>query len=173
MTMCKSNWLDTGSHCAFSIYRELFASMIWSCALLAINILTHWGWVAHICVSKLTIIASDNGLSPNRRQAIIWTKAGILLFRPLGTNFSEMLIEIHVFSFRKMSLKMSSAKCRPSSLGLNMLKCSAAPQKIILGPLQSSHQHHLYFISVNHPLFTKTHIHPLTPEARCTNMVWL
>ena len=38
--------------------------------------LTHWGRVAHICVSKLTIIGSDNGLSPGRRQAIIWTNAG-------------------------------------------------------------------------------------------------
>ena len=31
----------------------------------------------HICVSKLTIIGSDHGLSPGRRQAIIWTNAGI------------------------------------------------------------------------------------------------
>ena len=37
--------------------------------------LTHWGRVTHICVSKLTIIGSDNGLSPDRRQAIIWTNA--------------------------------------------------------------------------------------------------
>ena len=27
----------------------------------------------HIYVSKLTIMGSDNGLSPDRRQAIIWT----------------------------------------------------------------------------------------------------
>ena len=40
-------------------------------------------------VSKLTIIASDEGLSPGRRQAIIWTSAGILLFGRLGTNFSD------------------------------------------------------------------------------------
>ena len=44
--------------------------------------LTHWGRVTHICVSKLTIIGSDNGLSPGRRQAIIWTYAGILLIKP-------------------------------------------------------------------------------------------
>ena len=35
--------------------------------------------VAHRCVGKLTIIGSDNGLSPGRRQIIIWTNAGILL----------------------------------------------------------------------------------------------
>ena len=60
--------------------------------------LTHWGRVTHICVRNLTIIGSDNGLSPGRRQAIIWTNAGILLIGPLGTNFSEILIEIHIFS---------------------------------------------------------------------------
>ena len=56
--------------------------------------LTHWGRLTHICVGKLTIIGSDNGLSPGRRQAIIWTNAGILLIGPLGTNFSEIFIEI-------------------------------------------------------------------------------
>ena len=54
--------------------------------------LTHWGRVTHICVSKLTIIGSDNGLAPGRRQAIILTNAGIILIEPLGTNFSEILI---------------------------------------------------------------------------------
>ena len=44
-----------------------------------VNLLTHWGRVTHICVSNLTIIGSDNGLSTGRRQAIIWTNAGILL----------------------------------------------------------------------------------------------
>ena len=58
------------------------------------NTLTHWGRVTHICVKKLTIIGSDNVLSPGRRKAIIWTNAGILLIGPLGTNFSEILIEI-------------------------------------------------------------------------------
>ena len=40
--------------------------------------LTHYGRVTHICVCKPTITGSDNGLSPWRRQAIIWTNAGIL-----------------------------------------------------------------------------------------------
>ena len=71
--------------------------------------LTHWGRVTHVCVSKLTIIGSDNGLSPGRRQAIIWTNAGILLIRPLGTNFSEILI--YTISFKKIHLKMWSGNC--------------------------------------------------------------
>ena len=83
--------------------------------------LTHWGRVTHICISKLTIIGSNNGLSPGRRQAIIWTNAGILLIRPLGTKFSEILIEIWIFSFKKIGFNMSSAKWRPFCLGLNVL----------------------------------------------------
>ena len=83
--------------------------------------LTHWGRVTHICVGKLTIIGSDNGLSPGRRQAIIWTNAGILLIGPLGTKFSEILIKIYTFSFKKINLKVSSGKWRPSCLGLNEL----------------------------------------------------
>ena len=54
-----------------------------------------------ICNSKLTIIGSDNGLSPGRRQAISWTNAGILLIRTLGTNFSEISTEIQKFSLKK------------------------------------------------------------------------
>ena len=75
----------------------------------------------HICVGNLTIIGSDNGLLPGRRQAIIWTNAGILIIRPLGTNFNEILIEILTFSFMKMRLKMLSVKWRPFCLGLNVL----------------------------------------------------
>ena len=77
--------------------------------------------MTHICVSDLTIIGSDIGLSPSRRQGIIRTNAGILLIRPLGTNFSEFLVEILIFSFKKMRLKVSSAKRRPFCLGLNEL----------------------------------------------------
>ena len=82
---------------------------------------THWGRVTHICVSKLTIIGSDNGLSPDRRQAIIWMNAGILSIGPLGTNFSETLIEICIFSFKKIHLKLSSGSWRPFLLGLNVI----------------------------------------------------
>ena len=84
--------------------------------------LTHWGRVTHICVGNLTIIGSDNGLSPGRRQAIIWTSAGILLIGHLGTNFIEILIGIQTFSFTKMHLKMWSAKWRSFCPGLSVLK---------------------------------------------------
>ena len=67
----------------------------------------------HICVSKLAIVG--------RRQALIWPNAGKFIIDPLGTKFSEILIEIHTFSFKKMNLKMSSGKWRPFCLGLNVL----------------------------------------------------
>ena len=61
--------------------------------------------MTHICVNDLTIIGSDNGLSPGRHQAIIRTNAGILLIGCLETTFSEILIQIVTFSFKKMRLK--------------------------------------------------------------------
>ena len=129
--------------------------------------LTHWGRVTHICVGNLTIIGSDNGLSPGRHQAIIWTNAGILLIEPLGTNFSEIFIEIHTFSFKKMHLKMSSTKWRPFCLCLNELthglvtsyewhhrSCSALVHVIACLPvqhIQPQATHHLnqYWLTAN------------------------
>ena len=84
--------------------------------------LNHWGRVTHICVGNLAIIGPDNGLSPGRHQTIIYTKDGILLIGPLRTNFSEILIEIVTFSFKKMRLKVSSAKRQPFCFGLNVLR---------------------------------------------------
>ena len=45
--------------------------------------LIHQGRATLMYVGNLTIIVADNGLSPDRRQAIIWTNAGILLIGPL------------------------------------------------------------------------------------------
>ena len=68
-----------------------------------------------------SVFGSDNGLSPGRHQAIIWTNAGILLIGLLGTNFSEILIEMLTHSLKKMHLKLSSVKWWPVCFGLNML----------------------------------------------------
>ena len=102
------------------------------------RLLTHWGRATHICVGKLTIIGLDNGLSPGRRQAIIWTNAGILLIGPLGTNFSENLIKILTFSFQKMRLKVSSAKRRPFCLGLNVLNLITHSSHPLLNSLRQN-----------------------------------
>ena len=53
----------------------------------------------------------------------------MLLIEPLG-SFSGVLSEIHTFSFKKMHLKTSSAKWRPSCLGLNVLKTKASQGNI-------------------------------------------
>ena len=97
-----------------------------------VNLLTHISvtrpqWVKLIeaewpmYISNLAINGSDNGLSPGWPQVIIWTNAGIMLIGPLGRNFSEILIEIHTFSSKKMHVKISTAKWRPFCCGLNML----------------------------------------------------
>ena len=100
-----------------------------------------WRQSDHICISKLTIIGSDNGLSPGRRQAIIWTNDGILLTGPLGTNLSEILIKIHIFSFKKMHLKMSSAKWRPFYLWLNVLESA----KFVVNERLATHWFHCHW----------------------------
>ena len=119
--------------------------------------------MTHIYVSDLTSIGSDNGLSPGRRQAIIRTNAGILLITPLGTNFSEFLVEIVIFSFKKMRLKVSSAKWRPFCLGLNVLirGCVLLWSDAYLFYHYFSRLQHLHL--ENHPneLFHKSHNVPV------------
>ena len=134
----KMNWLITGKPMGWKtpdFYETLFNDSYVCCIMLIhvalkSHVRQHGGYwwpgigtcqVTHICVGKLTIIGSDNDLSPERRQAIIWTNAGILLIGPLGTNFSGILIKIHIFSFKKMHLKMSSGKRWPFCLGLKVL----------------------------------------------------
>ena len=78
----------------------------------ATKTLTHRGRVTHICVSNLTTMGSDKGLLPGQHQAIIRTNAGMLFIRPLETNFSGILVEILIFSFKNTRLKVSSAKWR-------------------------------------------------------------
>ena len=87
--------------------------------------LTHLGQVMHISTSKLAIIGPDNGLLLGRHPAIIWTNDRMLLNKIWGTSFSEIVSEIDAFSFKKMHLKMTSGKRRPSCLVLNVLNESS------------------------------------------------
>ena len=80
--------------------------------------------MTYIFAKKITIVGSEHGLSPGRRQAIFWTNARIVLIRTLGANLGEILSGIHAVSFKKMQkmhLKMSSVKWRQFSVGLNVL----------------------------------------------------
>ena len=105
------------------VFAQLYQYTQTTCEL---TILTHRGRVTHICVSKQTIIGSDNGLSPGRRHAIIWTNAGILLIWPSRTNFSEISIDIQTFSFKKIHFKMSSGKRWPFCLGLSVFRVTTS-----------------------------------------------
>ena len=62
--------------------------------------------VTHICGDKLTSIGSKTSLAPGRHQAIVRTNIGIMLIGPLGTNFSEILIEIQTFVGHFVSASM-------------------------------------------------------------------
>ena len=85
-----------------------------------------WLCVTFMCdfysANILTIISSDNGWLPGRRQIIIWTNAGMLLIGPLGTTFSEIYIKVHTFSFKKMLLEMSCGHWRPFGFVTNLLR---------------------------------------------------
>ena len=123
-TKCKHNFLLATPLIISFIYLSIYYAMsdmriypFGSCK----HHITHWGRVTHICVSKITIIGSASGLLPGRHQAIIWTSVAISLIEPLGTNFSEIVIEIYTFSLKKMHLKLSSRKLRPFCLGLHVL----------------------------------------------------
>ena len=83
--------------------------------------LTHLGRVMHICVTKLTIIGFDNGLSPGRCQANIWTNDGKLLIGPWGT-----------FEVTKMHLKVSFAKWRPFCVSLSRMNCIFQHSSVVL-----------------------------------------
>ena len=137
-TVCLSIFLSLLSLLlSLSFGKQTYVSgrnVLGKCCVESRNSLTHWGRVTHICVGKLIIIGSDNGLSLERRQAIIWINAGILLIGPLGTNFSEILIEIQTFSLKKMRLKMSSAKCCSFRPGLNVLNSTIMSNKAGLKP---------------------------------------
>ena len=78
----------------------------------------------HICISKLTIIGSDNGLFPGWWQAIIWTNAGILLTGPLEPNFSEILnrnsyIFIQENAFENIIWKMTAILSRSQCVNIS------------------------------------------------------
>ena len=72
--------------------------------------LNHWGRMMHINISKLNIIGSDNGTSPNRRRAIIWTNSDLLLIGPFG-NFNEILMKILTFSVKKNIIREMAVMC--------------------------------------------------------------
>ena len=70
-------------------------------------LIIHVGILVFIDIYDIYIYILDT------KQAITWTNAALLLIRPLGTNFSENLINIQNVSLIEMHLNMSYAKWRP------------------------------------------------------------
>ena len=131
-------------------------------------ILAHWSRVTHIYVSKLTITGSDNGLLPGQCQAFIWTNAEILLIWSIETKFSDILIKIHTYSFKKIQLKMSSGKFRPFCLSLNVWMILA------LCPWSTSHslKKWLLYICINKQVELKSVLHHMKKmELICFHIV--
>ena len=112
------------------------------------NIITHWGLVTHICISKWAIIGSDNGLSPGRRQAIIWTNNGwyIVKWAPrnkLQWNLNQnsyIFIQENVFEIVvwKMAAILSQPQCVKDQIEMILIwiivLLSAAWEDVNLAP---------------------------------------
>ena len=78
---------------------------------------THWGRVTHMFAGNLTIIGSDNGLSPGRRQAIIWSNVGKLLIRPFK--------HFHSGEYTWNNLRVKTSIC--VEIALENVVCEMAP----------------------------------------------
>ena len=97
----------------------------------------------HYMCQYLSIIGSDNGLATGWRQAIIWTNAGILLIGTSGTNCSEILIEILIFSFKKMH-KFESGICEMAAI-LSWPQCVNGPLYSELGGVTTEDLWNIWF----------------------------
>ena len=104
------NLLPRYTYCTMVDYPRI--NMQLSFIYLSSTLLTHWGRVTHICVTKLTTIGPVNKLLHVRRQTITWTSAGLLSTGPLRTNFSVIKIQLPTFS-----LKKCIRKCRMENGG--------------------------------------------------------
>ena len=82
--------------------------------------ITHWGRVTYICASKLTMLGSDNALSPDRHQAIIRTNAGILFIRPKNKLQWNCIRNSNIF-IDEIAFENVAVKWRSFCLGLNVL----------------------------------------------------
>ena len=79
--------------------------------------LTHWGRVMYICVSKLTIIGSENALLPGWCKAIIWTNAWIWstshIFIQENAIFQSVMCKMAAILSRPQCVNYTSYKTKP------------------------------------------------------------
>ena len=110
-----------------NIWVAVSESSSWHC-FYKVYLLTHWGWVMHVCAINLVIFGSGSVLC----QAITWINIELLLFGPIGTNWTEMLTEILIFPLKKNNLKMSD-NWGPFHLRLDVIapKCSDISRELV------------------------------------------
>ena len=102
------------------------------------NVLTHWGRVTHICVSKLNSIGSDNALSPSHHLNRCWNIVNLTLGNKLPWNVYR---NSYIFIKKNLYLKMSSGKWRPFCPGLNVLMPPTTAVSHIQGNLECRCRH--------------------------------
>ena len=94
------------------------------CRKFFVSLLTHWGRVTHICVSKLTIIGSDNGLSPSHYQNQCWNIINWTLRNKLQWNFSRKSnIFIHKNALENVVCVIASILSRLQWVNRLMMYC--------------------------------------------------
>ena len=80
--------------------------------------------MTHICIGKLTIIGADNGLSPGRRQVIIWTCWNIVnwtLRNKLHWNFNRNSnIFIQENALESVVCEMATILSRPQCVNVRV-----------------------------------------------------
>ena len=144
---CYNSWANLRCSSCYSLGEKYCETVQWSCVCL-----THWGRVTHISVSRLTIIGSDNGLSPNigsenglspnRHQFIIWTKVGTSLIGPWEqTSVKFYYLNVYIFiqenAFENVVWEIAAILFRLQSV----ISIKIRPQKI----KQSSSCVHIYW----------------------------
>ena len=79
--------------------------------------LAHWGRVTHICVNKLAIIGSDNGLSPDRPSHYLnqwWNSVTWTFTNKFQWDFNQdSNIVFQEIAFDNVVCKMASILSRP------------------------------------------------------------
>ena len=106
---CRDFWIKNNTFLFRKMKSKMFSKCQTFCFRLSAKciLFTHWFRITHIWVNKQTTIGSDNGLSPGRSQAIIWTNDVIL---SIGQTFAHP----HILSIIDLSFY-----CNESTAVLN------------------------------------------------------
>ena len=123
------------------------------------GLLTHLGRVTHICTSKLNIIGSDNGLSPDRRQC--WNIVNWTPRNKFQWNFNwYSYIFIQENAFENVVWKMATILSRPQCVNPDHIQHHQTHLSHVLFQVTNASGHiisEMYF-----------HDHVLLVKFRCT-----